>query len=131
MSLIDELVGQLGVDSGQARGGVGLLLNMAREKLGDGEFGSITQHLEGAEAMMSEAPETGGGIGGMLGGLGGMLGGNAESLGNLAELASGFKELDMDAGMVSQFIPIISGFLQQQGGTGVQQLLEAVLSQDK
>lgn len=127
MSVIDELVGQLGVDPAQARGGVGLLLNLAKAKLGEGEFGAITQHLEGAESMMGEAPETGGGMAGMLGGLGGMLGGKAESLGQLAEAAGGFRELGMNPDMVMQFIPIISGFLQQQGGTGVQELLEAVL----
>ncbi|HAY35762.1 MAG TPA: hypothetical protein DCY57_02075 [Bacteroidetes bacterium] len=45
--------------------------------------------------------------------------GGAGKLGDLASLASGFKKLDLDSGMASQFMPIIMSFVQSQGGDAI------------
>lgn len=131
MDLIGQLVSQLGVSQQQAQGGAGLLFNLAKERLGSGDFSKIAQHVDGIDDMMGAAPDTGGASGGMLGMLGGLAsqfgGGKFKELGDLAELAGGFKQLNLDPGMVQQFLPVVVGFLQDKGGSGIVELLQGVL----
>jgi len=58
--LISLLVGQLGVDEGQAKGGAGLLFNLAQEKLGDMDFQKIKDAVPDVGDLISAAPEGGG-----------------------------------------------------------------------
>jgi len=129
MELIQTLVAQLGVSDAQAKGGAGLLFKMAKEKLGAGDFAKIAGAVPGVEDMVSSAPESGGAAG-ALGGLGGLMssmGGSVGQLGSLASLTSGFKSLNLDAAMVSKFMPIVLSFVQSKGGDGVKSLLEKAL----
>ena len=127
MELIQMLTSQLGVSEQQAKGGSGLLFKLAKDKLDDGEFGQLAGAIPQIEALMGEAPETGGGMAGALGGLASSLGGNAGKLGTLATLASGFQSLDLDPTMVRKFAPVIMSFVQSQGGEGVQELLKKAM----
>ena len=125
--LFGMLTSQLGVNEGQAKGGVGAILNLAKEKLGDGDFSQITNALGGdATEAMNAAPkaEGGGGVGGMLGAATSALGVDLGGLGKLASLAGAFKSLDLDAGMITKFAPIVTGFLKDKGGDGVGEILK-------
>lgn len=124
MDLINMLTSQLGIKEEQAAGGAGMIFNLAKEKLG-GDFSQITDAIPDVSGLMDKAPETGGGIMGAIGGLASSLGG--DSLGNLASLASGFSKLDLDAGMITKFAPIILDFVKDQAGDGVMGLLSKVL----
>lgn len=130
MELIQQLVSNLGVNEDQAKGGAGLLFNLAKEKLGSGEFQQITNAVPGVADLLKAVPESGGGMMGALGGaasaLGG-LGGQMGSLGNLAQLAGGFSKLGLSTDMVGKFIPIVLSFVQNQGGPAVTGLLEKAL----
>ena len=126
MELIQQLVSSLGVQEDQAKGGAGLILKMAQEKLSGQDFSSIAQHIPGAGDLVKSAPESSG-LGSALGGLGSALGGKAESLGGLASLAGGFSKLGLDSGMVGKFLPIILTFVQSKGGDQLKGLLEGVL----
>ena len=119
MDLIQMLTSQLGVSDKQASGGAGLLFKMAQDKLGDADFGQVASAVPGIAKLISSAPKSGG--------LGSSFGGGAGKLGDLASLASGFKKLDLDSGMASQFIPIIMSFVQSQGGDAIQDILAKVL----
>lgn len=121
MDLVQTLISQLGVTDGQARGGAGLLFSVARERLGADEFAQISQAVPGLAGLLSAAPDTGGGMAGLLGKA---VGGKA---GDLATLASGFGKLGLDVGMVQQFVPVIMGYLQQQGGAGAVAALQKLL----
>lgn len=127
MELVQTLMNQLNISDDQASGGVGLLMNLAKDQLSSGEFDQVKGALPEVEGMMNQAPETGGGLGGMLGGLTSAFGGDAGQLGNLAELASGFSKLDLDTGMIAKFIPIVLSYAQSQGGDMVQGLLSKAL----
>jgi len=118
--LISLLVGQLGVDEGQAKGGAGLLFKLAQEKLGDLDFQKVKDAVPDVDDLISAAPE-GGSVGGLLGGLASSLGGG--DLGNLAELAGGFKSLNLDADMIAKFLPIVLSFVQGKGGDSLKTLL--------
>ncbi len=125
MNLISALSSQLGIDENQAKGGAGLLLKLAQDKLG-GDFEQIRQAVPDAGELIGQAPEAGGGLMGAVGGLLGKFGGG--QLGALAQLAGGFSKLGMDKSMVTQFIPVVLNYLQQQeGGDQIKALLEKVL----
>lgn len=120
--LIGLLTSQLGVSGPQAQGGAGLLLGMARERLTAQQFSQVAGAIPGLDGMLKAAPAAGGG--GVMGMLGKAVGGQA---GDLAALAGGFSKLGMDAGMIQRFIPVIMGYVQQQGGAGVAALLQQAM----
>ena len=125
MELLQMLTQQLGVSETQAKGGAGLLLKLASEKLAAGEFGQVKSAFPAVDDLMAAAPKPGG-LGGALGGLASAFGGSIGQLGSLAALADGFKGLNMDAGMVGKFVPIVLSFFQAKGGDGVKELLAKV-----
>lgn len=125
MELLNSLVSQLGISEEQAKGGAGLLFKMVKEKLGADEFSQVQDAVPEANDMISAAPESGGGIAGMIGGLASKLGGG--QLGDLASLAAGFKDLKLDSSMIAKFIPLILSFVQEKGGDTVKALLEKVM----
>jgi hypothetical protein len=124
--LIGQLVQQLGVQEGQAKGGAGLLLKLAQQKLG-GDFGKVAQAIPGAQDLIKDAPEAGGAAK-LLGGLASAIGGGkAGGLADLASLAGGFSQLKLDSGMVQKFIPVIISFVQSKAGKDVVALLMKAL----
>jgi len=129
MELIQQLVTIAGVNEQQAEGGAGLLMGMVKDQLSSGDFAQVAEAVPGVEGLIDAAPSAeSGGLGGLLGGVASALGGS--KLGNLASLAGGFSKLDMDAGMISQFIPVILSFLQDKGGDGLSSMVTKVLQGD-
>jgi hypothetical protein len=139
MELIQQLVSSLGVNEDQAKGGAGLLFNLAKEKLGAGEFQQLADKIPGVSDLLGVAPapsaaaSAGGGMMGALGGIAsslgaGGLGDKLGGLGNLANLASGFSQLGLSTDMVGKFVPIVLSFVQSQGGDSMKGLLEKVMS---
>jgi hypothetical protein len=128
MELVQQLVQGAGVSSSQAEGGAGLLFGLVKDQLSSGDFSKVADAVPGIDGLIDAAPDSGGGLGGMLGGVASALGGN--ELGNLASLASGFSKLDLDAGMIGKFIPIVLNYLQSQGGDGLASLVKGVLQGD-
>ncbi len=126
MELLQMLTSQLNVSEEQAGGGAGLLFKLAQDKLSSGEFSQITSAIPGVNDLVSSAPESGG-FASALGGLASSFGGGASQLGDLASLAGGFSKLNLDAGMIGKFIPIVLAFAQSQGGDALKGLLEKVL----
>lgn len=126
MEILSMLTEQLGVTEEQARGGAGAIFNLAKEKLGDADFGKVAEAVPGMEDLLGAAPESGG-LAGVVGGLASKLGGGAGKLSSLASLAGGFKDLGLDSGMVGKFIPIILSFVQSKGGDSIKSLLAGVL----
>ena len=72
--LIQQLVSQLGVQDGQAKGGAGLLFKLAKDKLGDADFGQITDAVGNVDDLIGAAPKVGG-AGGLLGSIASAVGG--------------------------------------------------------
>jgi hypothetical protein len=126
MELIQQLVRQLGIQEGQAKGGAGLLFKQAKERLGSDEFSQLVQKVPGAESLINDAPQSGG-IMGAVGSLASKFGGKGSELGNMASLAGGFSKLGLDRGMISKFIPIVLSYVQGKGGNEAMQLLQKAL----
>lgn len=126
MELIGLLTKNIGVREDQAKGGVGAIFQMVKEKLGDENFGKVAEAVPGMDELLGAAPETGE-LGSAIGGIASALGGGTEKLGGLANLASGFEALGLDSGMIGKFIPIIISFVKSKGGDSTRNLLEGVL----
>jgi hypothetical protein len=128
--LVSMLVSKLGVNEGQAQGGTGLILNLAKEQLGKQDFSQISQSIPGISDLLKAAPQQedtgGGGLLGMVGKLAGSLGGGSE-LGQLASLAGGFEKLGIKPEMIAQFLPIIVSFVEKKGGSTVADLLKGAI----
>lgn len=152
--LISQLTASLGISAEQAKGGLGTVLNMAKEKLAGGEFEKVTAAVgDGADDAMALAEsktQSGGGgglmdalgglaggpgglgasLGGALGGMGGALGGMGGPLGDLgklAGLAKGFSAFSMDSNMIAKFLPIVLSFCKQRGGEGLSGILSKLM----
>ena len=126
MELVQQLVAGAGVSQEQAEGGAGLLFGLVKDQLSSGDFSQVAEAVPGIDSLIDAAPGgDGGGLGGLLGGVASAFG--ADNLGNLASLAGGFSKLDLDAGMIGKFVPIVLSFLQNQGGEGVSSLVAKVL----
>lgn len=130
MELIQQLVSNLGINEEQAKGGAGLLFDLAKDKLSSGDFQQLTAAIPEINNFLKAAPDSGGGLMGALGSAAstfGGLGGKMETLSNLSQLAGGFSQLGLSTDMVGKFIPIVLSFVQQQGGDSLKGLLEQVL----
>jgi hypothetical protein len=130
VELIRQLVSQLGVQEGQAKGGAGLLFKLAKDRLSGGEFSQIARSVPGAEGLIKDAPQSGG-VMGAIGDLASKFGGKAGEMGTAASLAGGFSKLGLDSGMVGQFIPIVLSYVQGTGGDAAKHLLEKALQPGK
>lgn len=123
MELIDQLTKNLGVTEAQASGGVGMLFNHAKGRMGGEDFARVAAAVPGVEGLMSAAPAAGQ----APGGLGKLLSGLPGGLGSLSGLAGGFSKLGMGGGMIGKFVPVILSFVQSKGGDGVKGILEKAL----
>lgn len=126
MELLQEIVKQLGVSEEQAKGGAGMIFNLAKDKLGPDEFGRVAELIPEMDDVLSAAPKPGG-VASAIGGIASAFGHKAGHLGDMAGLISGFKSLDLDSGMAAKFIPIVLSFVKGKGGDGLGTLLEDVL----
>lgn len=124
MELLSILTSQLGISEDQAAGGAGMLMGLAKEKMG-GDFSQISAVIPEVSGLIDQAPDAGGGLMGTLGGLAGGLGGG--EIGNLLSLGNGFSKLGMDAGMITRFVPVILNFVKGKAGSGAMDLLSKVL----
>ncbi|MCJ8280045.1 MAG: DUF2780 domain-containing protein, partial [Rivularia sp. ALOHA_DT_140] len=70
MELVQQLVSNLGVQEDQAKGGAGLILKLAQDKLGGEEFAKVASAIPGSDVLFGSGPSQDAG-GGMMGALGG------------------------------------------------------------
>src|SRR5262245_38014548 len=86
--LVKNLSSKLGVTEKQAEGGAAAVLSLAKHRMGDGDFGKLSEsHAE---------------IGSILKAAGNL------NVTSMLDLAKQFKNLGLDAGLVQKFIPAVS-----------------------
>jgi hypothetical protein len=119
--LLTELSQKLNINESQARGGAAILFKAAKDKLGSAEFQRMLGSVPGLDALVQQAPKSGGGL---LGGLASLAGGNAALL---ATIVSGFSNLRMGADQAQKFVPIILDNLRTKVGAETVDKLEQTL----
>ena len=99
--LLGQLEGQLDVTETQAVGGTSALLQLAKNELGTSTMSGLT----------SKAP----GLSNLLGGGNSLSDSLLSGISSMSEVQSAFSALGMVSAMIQQFVPIIMGFLGDQG----------------
>ncbi|RMJ04184.1 hypothetical protein DOQ08_01504 [Marinobacter litoralis] len=99
--LVGQLTNELGVTQAQAVGGTGALLQLAQNQLGQDTVSNLNSEASGLSSL--------------LGGGGGLTEGLLSNISSMDGVQSAFSALGMDAAMVQQFVPVILGFLGNQG----------------
>ncbi len=132
MDLVKMLTSQLGVTQSQATGGAGALFDMAKGALSETDYGQVTGAIPGIGDLITAAPaisestsDVSGKIGGLAGGLGSITKA-VDSANKFAAINDQFKQLGLDADMVSKFIPVLLSFANSAGGESVMNILKSV-----
>lgn len=126
--LIGSLVKQLGVNQTQAQGGASAIFQIAKERLGEGQFDQLLGGIPGLKDLISKTPAASSGGGGLLGGLASMassFGGNDMAQG--MKLLSAFTSLGMNKDMLMKFVPVVLQFLESKGGKDLVTQLRSAL----
>ena len=111
-ALVKMLTSQLGVTQNQAMGGVGSELTLAKEKLSNTDFSTLTTVIPGSDTYMKAAKD---------------LGAVTGPIGDKAGLQSAFNRLGMGPQMVDKFSGTLSDFVGKTAGAPAKNLLAAVL----
>ena len=119
--LVSKLSQQLRIDETQARGGAAILFKAARDKLGGAEFSKLLGSVSGIDALINQAPPSGGGL---LSGLASLAGGNTALI---ATIVSGFSRLSLTSDHAQKFVPIVLDYLRGQVGPDAVSKLEKTL----
>jgi hypothetical protein len=124
--LINILVGQLGISPQQALGGVGSIFSVAQQRMSPGDFSQLSTSVPGMDQYLGSVPQqvAASGSSSLLGAAGNMMGGQ---FGSLAALAGSFQTLGMNPSMVSQFVPVVLQYVQNQSGASAMSLLQNAL----
>ncbi len=130
MELIKMLIDNLGIREEQAKGGAGLLFQLAHKKLNPDEFQQVAPKSSGIDDFINEAPESSG-LMGTLEGVASSFGGKIGGMADMSHLTTGFSKLGLDKGMVGKFIPIVLSYVQNQGGDTAREKLEKIFSSSK
>ena len=132
MDLVKMLTSQLGVTESQATGGAGALFDMAKGVLSDSDYGQVAGAIPGIGDLISAAPavsestaKTSDKMSGLAEGLGSITKA-VDSANKFAAVNDQFKQLGLDTGMVSQFIPVLLSFAKSEGGEKVMDILKSV-----
>ncbi|SDT08030.1 Protein of unknown function VcgC/VcgE [Halopseudomonas litoralis] len=115
-----ELVNKLSalnVSPEQAVGGTSALLNLAKNQLPGTDYSQLLSSVPALADLSS------GGLGSQVGAVSGLLGksnplggGSAQdNMQSLGDVGNAFSRLGMDAGMISQFAPVLLEFIGNQG----------------
>lgn len=110
--LMGMLTSQLGVTDNQAKGGVGSLLILAKEKLPAADFTKVANVVPGAGKYMELAKT---------------LGAVAGPLKNVAGLNGALGKLGMSTDTIAKFVPAVTNFMGKAGGSTVNNLMAMVL----
>lgn len=106
--LVGLLTSQLGVSKEQALGGAGAIFSAAQNNMSADNFGSLAKSVPGMDSMLSAVPAVAAG------------GGNDM-------IATAFNAVGMNSGMLRQFMPVILGYVQNQGGNDAMGMLQSAL----
>ncbi|MBC2717281.1 MAG: DUF2780 domain-containing protein [Desulfobacteraceae bacterium] len=132
MDLVKMLTSQLGVTEPQAAGGAGSLFDMAKGMLSETDYGQVAGAIPGIGDLIKAAPavsestaDASDTMAGLAGGMGSITKA-VDSANKFAAVNDQFKQLGLNADMVSQFIPVLLSFANSTGGESVMNILKSV-----
>ena len=121
--LITSLTENLGVSSEQASGGLGAIMNFAKQNVSSEQFSQLSGALPGMDGLLSAVPA----VAEMSdGGLGGLLNKAAEysdTLKSANDLKNQFDALGLDTAMISQYVSQAQAYLDTPQGQEAKTML--------
>lgn len=127
VKLIPLITQTLGVTDGQAKGGMGALLQAAQILLADTEYGTLANAIPGASALLDAAPAKEDSSS-LMGTAIKMAGEQSDAAKVGLDLISQFKSLGMNQEMIPKFASAAEGYLEQSGSAEAGGLLTSALS---
>ncbi len=128
LKLIPLITQALGVNNGQAKGGMGALLQAAKILMPGTDFDKITAAIPNTNLLLSAAPKPQESSGGLMDTAMKMAGEQSDTVKAGLNLASQFKSLGMGTEMIPKFTEAVQGFLQQSNAPETGDLFASTLS---
>ena len=134
LKLLPLLTQTLGVTDGQAKGGMGAILQTVQGLVSKSEYGALLQAIPGAQSLLAAAPEVPSSDNGkdakskLIGGAMDIAGKQGGALQQGAQLVSQFKSLGLSADMIPKFGETAGNFLTKTDKPEASQLLTSALS---
>ncbi|MCH9809228.1 MAG: DUF2267 domain-containing protein [Alphaproteobacteria bacterium] len=124
--LISRVVQNVGIDEATAKPAIGIVMQALKSVLPEGLASSLMAAMPGAESLMGEAQEAGGGgLGGMLGGAMSSLGGG--SAGAAMQALSQLQGLGLGTDQAKSVTQQVVGFAKEQAPPDVGAALDEKL----
>ena len=119
--LVSMAMSQLSLDQGQAEGGLGSLLHMAKSSLGQGDFSTLAKDIPGADMLLAAAPMLAGNddVSNLLSQAGDL----GASLQGGAMVYNAFEKLGISKDMVMPMITLLKDYLMKNGSEASTKLL--------
>lgn len=130
IQLIPLLTSTLGVSDGQAKGGMGAILQAAQVLLSGSDYGTLLKGIPNAASLLDAAPKLTGATADKAGGLlDTAMQAAAEQSDTVkagSQLLSQFKQLGLGADMIPKFTQTANQYLQQNDQTEAASLIETI-----
>ncbi|GAB5382802.1 MAG: DUF2780 domain-containing protein [Aliiglaciecola sp.] len=122
--MVSMLIENLGVNAGQAQGGLGSIFNYVKGNLSDEKYGQLTSALPGVGELIKYAPDVSqlkesGGLGGLLD----KAAESSESLKALNDVKKQFEALGLKPEMIMQYVEQAKQYLDTEQGKEAKEVL--------
>jgi hypothetical protein len=119
--LTDVLMQRTGLTQAQAQSGMGVLLQLAQNRLQPKEFAQLEQAIPNVQNLLSAVnPE-------MLNDLVQLASGSGGTISNLITVVSLFKQLGMTPEQIQQFVPLVLDYVNTKQGATMAKLLGSAI----
>lgn len=128
--LVSMLTSSLGVNSEQASGGMGSILNYAKSSISTDQFSQLAKSIPGVEGLVSQMPDISqltstdsSGSSNSLGGLMDKASEYSDSLQAINNVKKQFEALGLEPEMITSFITTAQSYLDTEQGQAAKKLL--------
>ncbi|MFL0800958.1 MAG: DUF2780 domain-containing protein [Agarilytica sp.] len=128
LKLIPLITQTLGVNDGQAKGGMGALLQAAQLLMSGTDFDKLSNAIPEAGSLLGSAPKVEQSSGGLMDSAMKMAAEQSDTVKAGLNLASQFKSLEMSPEMIPKFTEVAQGFLENGGAPETSNLFSSALS---
>lgn len=126
--MIESLTSELGINTQQAEGGMGALLNYAKQNVSSDDFAALAKQVPGLEGLLSSAPKVSDISSSNLGGLLDKAAEYNDTLKSLNLLKKQFESLGLDTDMIMGFVAQAQAYLDTPEGKQAKEMLQQGLS---
>ncbi|TWX73307.1 DUF2780 domain-containing protein [Colwellia sp. C1TZA3] len=124
--LVDMLTSSLAVNTSQASGGMGAILNYVKNNVSTEQFSQLANSVPGVEGLISQMPDINKLNSGASEGLGGLLeqaSQYSDSLKSINNVKKQFEALGLKPEMISNFIATAQSYLDTEQGRQAKKIL--------